>query len=101
MLPCTLIAKHFKRYLDIIPLFIFCFLFVCFYTHRNTAKCRKKVGSLEEEVKEMESRINELQDTLSALEQEAKEVIAAQEKLRVMWFNVPYWGGGGGGALFW
>lgn len=57
------------------------------YVCRNTSKSKKKVSSLEEEVSEVESRISELQDTLVTLEQEAKEVVTAQQKLRVSYFS--------------
>jgi len=50
---------------------------------RNTSKSSKKMASLEEDVKEGEARIIELEHSLTQLEEEAKNVRAAQEKLRV------------------
>ena len=50
---------------------------------RNTSKSTKKVASLDEEVKEGETRITELEHSLAQLQEEAKNVLAAQEKLRV------------------
>lgn len=50
---------------------------------RNAGKCRKKIGSLEEEMKDMTTRREGLRDTLASLEDEAREILAKQEKIRV------------------
>lgn len=54
-----------------------------FPLYRNTVKCKKKVASLEEEAKELEARKEELRVVLTSLEDEAREILAKQEQLRV------------------
>ena len=65
---------------------------------RNAGKCRKKITSLEEEMKDMNTRKEGLKNTLTSLEDEAREILAKQEKIRVRGEGLKYelaMGGGG------
>ena len=50
---------------------------------RNLKKCQDKIVSLESEVGETETRIQELKGVLTSLEDEAKEVLDKQEEIKV------------------
>ena len=54
-------------------------------------KSRKKIASLEGELKELEERKGDLKGVLKGLEDEAREVLKQQEDIRVSLFPVPIW----------
>ena len=63
----------------------------CYICCRNTVKCRKKIVSLEEDLKELDVRREELKATLIDLETEAGEILAKQGEIRVSgwgWYEI-------------
>ena len=50
---------------------------------RNLKKCEDKISSLEGELEDTERRIVEVKGQLKALEEEAKDILEKQEKLKV------------------
>ena len=63
---------------------------------RNAGKSRKKIASLEEELKEMDGRKEGLKGTLTALEDEAREILDKQKEIRVRKIGGRPWSGESG-----